>query len=476
VSASEAILQGLSQEGGLFVPEKFPELDYRSMHDMTYEEMALSVFSLYFTDFDPIRLKEMISSAYSPFNSEKRVEIVRVGDQSIMELFHGPTLAFKDMALSILPYLMVESKEILGVKEKTVILTATSGDTGKAALEGFSDVEGTEIIVFYPEEGVSRVQKLQMVTQGGDNTHVVAISGNFDDAQRAVKEAFQSPSLKEELESLRMAFSSANSINIGRLVPQIVYYFHGYIEMVRQGHIEMGSSIPVCVPTGNFGNILAAYYAKRMGLPLGNLICASNDNHILTDFIQTGVYDTDREFIKTISPSMDILISSNLERFVFEMVERDEAQMKKMMADLTANGRFDLSEEALKRVQALMSGNYTSESAIEETISQCLDQYDYLLDPHTAVAYRVSEGVGNALIASTASPYKFGQAILTARNTFDSIMTVSEVNQAIEKLSGQPIPESISGIEHREILHKGVSTIDNIENAILTILKEGKKR
>lgn len=473
VTAAEAILKGLSEEGGLFVPEVFPQLEYENLAGLSYEEMAWEVFTRYFTDFDPERIRNLIGKAYGSFDAAQRVVVKRVGSQSVMELFHGPTLAFKDMALSVLPHLMVEAKRMLGSNEETVILTATSGDTGKAALEGFSEVEGTQIIVFYPKDGVSEVQELQMVTQTGENTHVVAIEGNFDDAQRAVKSAFQSQDLQGALAAMGSAFSSANSINIGRLVPQIVYYFYGYHEMVRQGHLRMGETLSVCVPTGNFGNILAAYYAREMGLPIGKLLCASNDNHILTDFIRTGQYDTHRPFIKTISPSMDILVSSNLERFVFEMINRDESMMNQLMKDLKETGVFALSEEAASRVRDLMQGDYASQQQTLETINACRTETGYLLDPHTAVAYHVANAEENVLIASTASPYKFGESILSALGRSARGMGVADVNQAISELTGTGVPAGVDGIETREVRHHRTCRVDEIDATILDILKAG---
>ncbi len=475
MNASEAILKGLADDGGLFVPEKIPKVDYESLLTDSYQTMAYKIFKLFLTDFNEERLKSIVESAYDKrFTSKDIVNVVTVGDYSVLELFHGPTLAFKDMALSILPHLMVESKKILGIDQETVVLTATSGDTGKAALEGFADVEGVSIIVFYPNEGVSQIQKLQMVTQKGRNTHVVAINGNFDDAQGAVKEVFTNKAFRNLLNLEGKSFSSANSINIGRLIPQIVYYFYAYIEMVKSKKIGYGEKIKIVVPTGNFGNILAAYYAKEMGLPVEELICASNENNILTDFINTGVYDTHREFLKTISPSMDILVSSNLERFIFEIIDRDDEKMGQLMNQLKEKGKFVLDEKYLNRIKKLMTGDFATEDETGNTIKTCYDQTGYLLDPHTAVAYKVANGEeGNLLIASTASPYKFGYSILNAFGENNENQSIKFVNNEIFKLSKMSIPHSLENIEDKKVLHHTVCDTDQIEDTIKAFLKVG---
>ena len=475
LSASEAILKGLADDGGLFVPEKIPKIDYEMLLTDSYQLMAYKIFKLYLSDFSDERLKSIVENAYDGrFTSKGRVDVVTVGDDSVLELFHGPTLAFKDMALSGLPHLMVESKKILGINQETVVLTATSGDTGKAALEGFADVEGISIIVFYPNEGVSQIQQLQMITQTGKNTHVVAINGNFDDAQSAVKEVFSNKSFRNLLNLEGKSFSSANSINIGRLIPQIVYYFYAYIEMLKSKKINYGEKIKIVVPTGNFGNILAAYYAKEMGLPVEKLICASNENNILSDFINTGVYDTHREFLKTISPSMDILISSNLERFIFEIIDRDADKMGQLMKQLVEKGKFTLEEKYLKRIKRLMSGDFATKEETENTIKTCYEKNGYLLDPHTAVAYKVAEGEeGNLLIASTASPYKFGYSILDAFGEDSEKQSINSVNDEIFKLSKMNIPHSLKNIEDKKVLHHTVCETHQIEDTIKAILKVG---
>lgn len=475
LNASEAILKGLADDGGLFVPEKIPKIDYEMLLTDSYQLMAYKIFKLFLSDFSDERLKGIVESAYDGrFTSKGIVDVVTVGDYSVLELFHGPTLAFKDMALSILPHLMVESKEILGINQETVVLTATSGDTGKAALEGFADVDGVSIIVFYPNDGVSQIQKLQMVTQKGKNTHVVAINGNFDDAQRAVKEVFTDSAFRDLLQLDGKSFSSANSINIGRLIPQIVYYFYAYIEMLKSKKINYGEKIKIVVPTGNFGNILAAYYAKEMGLPVEKLICASNENNILSDFINTGVYDTNREFLKTISPSMDILISSNLERFIFEIIDRDAEKMGQLMKQLATEGKFVLEDQYLNRIKSLMSGDFATEEETGNTIKTCYEQTGYLLDPHTAVAYKVAEGEdGSLLIASTASPYKFGYSILDAFGEDSENLSINSVNDEILELSKMNIPHSLKNIEDKKVLHHTVCETNQIEDTIKAFLKVG---
>lgn len=473
IESSDAILKGLADDGGLFVPEFIPKIQIEHLIGKKYNEMAFEIFKLYLTDFEDERLKEMINKAYSDqFDSDEKVVLKKIGDQFILELFHGSTLAFKDMALSILPYFMVEAKRIKENNEKTIILTATSGDTGKAALEGFKDIDGIEIIVFYPEEGVSEIQKLQMVTQVGDNTHVVAIKGNFDDAQKAVKNAFSNIELRKLLKESGYEFSSANSINVGRLIPQMVYYFYAYMEMVKMDAIKLGEAIKVSVPTGNFGNILAAYYAKKMGLPIEALICASNENNILTDFINTGVYDTDREFIKTMSPSMDILVSSNLERFLFEISGRNHQLINEMMLELKNNKQFSVDKELNKKIKEVMIAGYSSEIETKDAIVSCHKETGYLLDPHTAVAYHVAKKQGNEILTvSTASPYKFGISILNSFNENTEKMTLDEVNEKISLLSHVGIPKSLENISYNKIKHDKVCRVEEIEKIIKEILK-----
>ena len=388
-TASEAILKGLAGEGGLFVPSYIPKLDksLEELSKMSYQEVAYEVMKLFMTDFTEEELKHCINSAYDKkFDTENIAELVKKDDAYYLELFHGATIAFKDMALSILPYLMTTSAKKNQVKNEIVILTATSGDTGKAALAGFADVPGTKIIVFYPKHGVSPIQEKQMVTQRGENTYVIGIEGNFDDAQTGVKKMFSDAALAEEMNEAGYQFSSANSINIGRLVPQVVYYVYSYATLLARGEISDGEQINVVVPTGNFGNILAAYYAKKMGIPIGKLVCASNQNNVLTDFFENGTYDMNRPFYTTISPSMDILESSNFERFLYYISGEDSERTAQWMEDLKSTGKLSVNEEEFKRVQANFSGAYVNDEETKAIIEQVYNSYGYLMDPHTAVA------------------------------------------------------------------------------------------
>ena len=416
VTASEAILKGLAPDGGLFVPSELPKLDV-TMSDLkgkTYQEIAYLVMKQFLTDFTEEELKNCIDKAYdSKFDTEEIAPLVKVDDTYYMELFHGATIAFKDMALSILPHLMTTSAKKNDVKNEIVILTATSGDTGKAALAGFADVEGTRIIVFYPKNGVSKVQELQMVTQRGENVNVVAIHGNFDNAQSGVKAMFEDTELAEELAKKGYQFSSANSINIGRLVPQVVYYVYAYAKLLENEEIKAGEKINVTVPTGNFGNILAAYYAKQMGVPIAKLICASNENKVLFDFFKTGVYDKNREFILTSSPSMDILISSNLERLIYTIAGQDAGKNAELMRQLKEEGVYEITEEMRGQLGDFVGG-FATEEETKETIKNTYEKTGYVTDTHTAGAahvcaqYRKESGdEKKCLVASTASPYKF---------------------------------------------------------------------
>ena len=413
-TASEAILKGLTSDGGLFVPDSIPKLNV-SLEDLTqmsYQEIAYAVMKEFLTDFTEEELKTCINNAYdSKFDTEEIAVTKKVDGAYYLELFHGATIAFKDMALSILPHLLVTSARKNNVKNEIVILTATSGDTGKAALAGFADVPGTKIIVFYPKSGVSPIQEKQMVTQKGNNTYVIGIKGNFDDAQTAVKKMFNDKELEAELDAAGYQFSSANSINIGRLVPQIVYYVYAYASLVRQGKIKDGQEINVVVPTGNFGNILAAYYAKQMGLPVHKLICASNDNKVLYDFFRTGTYDRKRDFILTTSPSMDILISSNLERLIYRIAGGDAKKCAELMQSLTAGGEYTITED-MKAQLADFYGNYCTEDETAKTIAEIFKDSHYVIDTHTAVAAGVydkyvkdANDATPTVIESTASPY-----------------------------------------------------------------------
>ncbi|MDD6212151.1 MAG: threonine synthase [Clostridiales bacterium] len=463
MTASQAILQGLSKDGGLFVPESIPQLDVslQDLSRMNYQQIAYEVMKLFFTDFTEEELKKCIDRAYdSKFDTKEIAPLVKKGDAYFLELFHGATIAFKDMALSILPHLMTTSAKKNGITNDIVILTATSGDTGKAALAGFADVEGTRIVVFYPKDGVSPVQKKQMVTQRGANTHVVGIYGNFDDAQTGVKMIFNDRELEKELDEAGFQFSSANSINIGRLVPQVAYYVYAYVTLLANGAVKEGEPMNVVVPTGNFGNILAAYYAKNMGIPMNKLICASNENKVLFDFFRTGTYDRNREFILTSSPSMDILISSNLERLIYLITGENAEQNKKFMDDLSSVGKYTLPEE-MKAKLADFCGYYTDEEGTAEIIRETYEKENYIMDTHTAVAAHVykqyCEETGDTtptVIASTASPYKFTRSVMAA---IDAKYNEEEDFALIDKLhelSGVAIPQAIEDIRSAEVLHK----------------------
>ncbi len=421
VTASQAILKGLAEDGGLFVPDGIPglEMGLETLADLSYKETAYEVMKLFLSDFTKEELMYCIDGAYDDkFDTEQIAPLVKKDGAYYLELFHGKTIAFKDMALSILPYLMTTSAKKNGVKNEIVILTATSGDTGKAALAGFADVPGTSIIVFYPKNGVSPIQERQMLTQTGENTHVVGIVGNFDDAQTGVKKMFGSKELAAQMNEAGYQFSSANSINIGRLVPQIVYYVYAYGQLLKQGEISCGEKINVVVPTGNFGNILAAYYAKNMGIPINTLYCASNENKVLFDFFNTGKYDRKREFILTTSPSMDILISSNLERLIYRIAGEDAAKTKELMEALTSDGEYSITSEMREKLQDFVGG-FASEEETHAAIKRLYDKTGYIMDTHTAVAsevyYKKAEQTGiKTVIASTASPYKFTRSVMNA--------------------------------------------------------------
>ncbi len=485
VKASQAILEGLSKDGGLFVPSEIPTLD-RSMDElsgMTYQQIAYEVMKLFFTDFSEEELKLCIERAYdSKFDTKEIAPLVKKGDAWFLELFHGATIAFKDMALSILPHLMITSARKNGITNEIVILTATSGDTGKAALAGFDSVEGTRIVVFYPKDGVSPIQKKQMVTQRGANTKVVGIHGNFDDAQTGVKEIFNDRALEAELDQAGFQFSSANSINIGRLVPQVAYYVYSYATLLARGEIRSGDPINVVVPTGNFGNILAAFYAKQMGTPIRKLICASNENKVLFDFFRTGVYDRNREFILTSSPSMDILISSNLERLIYLATGQNAAENRKLMEDLRTTGRYVLPEE-MRGAFADFCGYYTDEEGTAEMIRDLYRETGYIIDPHTAVAahvyrqYREETGdVTPTVIASTASPYKFTRSVMSAIDPkYASEEDFALIDQ-LHEISGVPIPQAIEDIRSAEIRHKDVCEKEEMVDVIKAFLQNKQRR
>ena len=476
VTASNAILKGLSEDGGLFVPDQIPVLDVpmEQLAQMSYQEVAYEVMSRFLTDFTEEELKKCIQSAYDKkFDTDVIAPLVKADGAYYLELFHGSTIAFKDMALSILPYLLTTAAKKNGVTNDIVILTATSGDTGKAAMAGFADVPGTKIIVFYPKDGVSPIQEKQMVTQKGDNTYVVAIRGNFDDAQTGVKKIFNDTEMKAELEEAGYQFSSANSINIGRLVPQIVYYVYAYANLYKTGQIQQGEEINVVVPTGNFGNILAAYYAKNMGLPIKKLICASNDNKVLFDFFTTGTYDRNREFILTTSPSMDILISSNLERLLFELYDRNPRYVQEMMHELGESGRFTVDTNIKIRMSRDFYAGFADEYPTMRTIKRMFDSYGYLMDPHTAVAQYVYEqynklmGTGTpTILAATASPFKFAESVLFSINK-ERVEDSFTAAKKLASISGMPVPEAISRLARQKQLFYDSAPAEQLGRKVL---------
>ncbi len=476
VSASEAILKGLADDGGLFVPTAFPKLDvsFEALAKMNYQETAYEVMKLFLSDFTKEELQYCIDHAYDDkFDTEVIAPLVYADGAYYLELFHGKTIAFKDMALSILPYLMTTAARKNQVKNEIVILTATSGDTGKAALTGFADVPGTKIIVFYPKDGVSPVQEKQMVTQKGENTFVVGIHGNFDDAQTGVKQMFGSSDLKKLLDDHGFQFSSANSINIGRLVPQVVYYVYAYAQLIRNDRIKAGDLINVTVPTGNFGNILAAYYAGKIGLPIGKLICASNKNKVLFDFFETGVYDRNREFYVTSSPSMDILISSNLERLIYQIAGCSAEKTLKLMKELNESGRYTIDDEMRSQLDSFYGG-FADEG---ETLSRIRDLYEktgYVIDTHTAVASAIYKKYENetgdktpTVIASTASPYKFSRSVMTAIRGDVSGYSEFELVDQLTEASRVPEPPAVTEIRTAPVRHKTVCAKDEMENVVL---------
>lgn len=479
VTASEAILKGLADDGGLFVPVTIPKLDVSldELKDMTYQETAYAVMKQFITDFTEKELKHCIAKAYdTKFDTEEIAPLVKVDGTYYLELFHGATIAFKDMALSILPHLLTTAAKKNNVKNEIVILTATSGDTGKAALAGFADVEGTRIIVFYPKNGVSKVQELQMVTQKGANTSVVAIHGNFDCAQSGVKAIFENKELAKELDHAGFQFSSANSINIGRLVPQIVYYVYAYAKLLQNEEITEGESINVVVPTGNFGNILAAYFAKQMGIPIDKLICASNENKVLFDFFQTGVYDKNREFILTNSPSMDILISSNLERLIYMIAGQDANKNSELMQALKSKGVYELTDEMKANLDDFAAG-YATEAEVRETIAEVYKKTGYVIDTHTAVAAKVCKAYQDAskdekktVIASTASPYKFARSVMTAIDDKYDALEEFDLIDSLEVISNVDIPNAVEEIRNAEVLHTRECDADKMEETVKTIL------
>ncbi|MCR4649105.1 MAG: threonine synthase [Lachnospiraceae bacterium] len=466
VSASYAIAKGIADDGGLFVPEQFPSLEksLEELSGMDYKGIAYEVMKLFFSDFSEEELKYCIDNAYdSKFDTEDTVVMSYVDKAYYLELFHGSTIAFKDMALSILPYLMKVSAKKNNIKEDIVILTATSGDTGKAALAGFAGVEGVKIIVFYPKGGVSAIQEKQMVTQVGDNVKVVGIKGNFDDAQTGVKNIFTDKEFNEKINKAGYRFSSANSINIGRLIPQVVYYVYAYANLLKNGKIEEGDLINFVVPTGNFGNILAGYFAKCIGLPVNKLICASNENKVLYDFFNSSVYDRNRDFILTTSPSMDILISSNFERLVYLSCGGNSELNKKLMNDLKEKGSYEVTAEMKQFIDESFIGGFASEKQVSDRIKNVFDKTGYVLDTHTAVASAVYEEYrktvdddNETVIVSTASPYKFTRAVLSAIDSTEHDEEDFVLVDRLNEISGIEIPKAVKDIRNAEILHKNV--------------------
>ncbi len=463
VDSAVAITQGISEEGGLFVPESIPEItldEIKYLAGLNYSCRAAYIFKKYLTDFTDAEIQYCTDNAYSTkaFETESIAEMSELFDGTYMlELWHGPTCAFKDMALQILPYFLTTSAKKINLDKKIIILVATSGDTGKAALDGFKDVEGTQILVFYPEDGVSPMQKRQMTTQAGSNVGVCAVKGNFDDCQSGVKMIFTDEEIKEKMNAAGLMFSSANSINWGRLVPQVVYYISSYASLAESGEIALGDKINVVVPTGNFGNILAAYYAKEMGLPINKLICASNVNKVLADFLETGVYDRNRDFYATCSPSMDILISSNLERLLYILTGQNDAQIKEWFESLATTGKYEVTDEVKKILKDEFFGGFCDDEQTKDTIKKIYDKYSYTCDTHTAVAVKVYEDYKNAtgdmtktLIASTASPYKFSESVLEALEGKKSDLDEYDMVDKLAELSNLPIPEALADLKDKE--------------------------
>ena len=480
VTASKAILKGLADDGGLFVPESIPKLDVtiEELAKMSYQETAYAVMKLFFTDFTEEELKNCINKAYdSKFDTDEIAPLVEADGAYYLELFHGATIAFKDMALSILPHLLTTAAKKNQVNNEIVILTATSGDTGKAALAGFADVEGTKIVVFYPKDGVSPIQKQQMVTQKGDNTYVVGINGNFDQAQTGVKKMFSDKELAKELDAAGYQFSSANSINIGRFIPQITYYVYAYAKLYANGKIAKDEKINIVVPTGNFGNILSAFYAKNMGLPVAKLICASNENKVLYDFFETGKYDKNREFILTSSPSMDILISSNLERLIYWAAGNDAKKNVEFMTALTKEGVYEITPQMQEKLKDFY-GNYASEEETAEAIRTLYEKTGYILDTHTAVAASVygkykaetKDEQTVTVIASTASPFKFSRSVMDAIDIKYDAMGDFELVDELSKIGNVKIPNAIEEIRNAPVRHKATCEVDEMPKVVKEFL------
>jgi threonine synthase len=480
VESAFAITQGISEDGGLFVPAEIPKLtldEIKYMSELNYSCRAAYIFKKYLTDFTDAEIQYCTDNAYSTksFETESILQLAHLFEGTYMlELWHGPTCAFKDMALQILPYFLTVSAKKLKIDKKIIILVATSGDTGKAALEGFKDVDGTQILVFYPENGVSSMQKRQMKTQEGENVGVCAIDGNFDDCQNGVKEIFTDEAVKSSLEKNNLMFSSANSINWGRLVPQIVYYISSYVTLVEDEEISLGEKINVVVPTGNFGNILAAYYAKKMGLPLNKLICASNVNKVLTDFINTGIYDRNRDFYATNSPSMDILISSNLERLLYLLTGENDQTIKQWFSDLSTKGKYEITDEVKSKLKEDFYAGYCDDNQTKATIKKIFEKYSYTCDTHTAVAVKVSEDykketndTTKTIIASTASPYKFTESVIEAIDISKKTEDEYEMVNVLNSISNINIPESLAELKNKPLLHSDSIEKTEMKNYVI---------
>lgn len=487
ISSVEAIKMGMVPAGGLFVPEEIPSISIQQLEqwkDLSYSELATNIFSFFLeNDFSENEISSITRNAYNSenFDSNEITPLKQLDDQLyIMELFHGPTGAFKDIALQALPHILSGALEKLSITNQLIILVATSGDTGKAALEGFKDVPGTRIIVYYPFQMVSKIQELQMLTTEGNNTHVVSVRGNFDDCQNAVKDIFTDKQFSDYLLEGGYEFSSANSINWGRLFPQIVYYFYAYLSLLKKKKIQLAEKINFTVPTGNFGNILAAWYARKMGLPVEKLICASNINKVLTDFFQNGIYDRNRHLISTISPSMDILISSNLERFLFEISDHNEIAINYWMRNLQEKGNFKLEKTLKNKMEEIVFAGYASEKETMNTIKKVYNQYQYLIDPHTAVGVKVFNDYKvlvqdntKTVVDATASPFKFNQSVFTALSGENNVKNMDELVllQELSKYSGSPIPANLQELTTKKIRHNLVYDKKDIRKSLQDILK-----
>ncbi|MCR5175952.1 MAG: threonine synthase [Anaerovibrio sp.] len=473
ITSAEAIIKGLADDGGLFVPEEMPKVDMdfiEGLRNLSYQERAVMVLKQFLTDYTQEDLEGCVERAYGngKFDNKDIAPVKALKDVSVLELWHGPTSAFKDMALQLLPQLLSTALGKTGEKNEVVILVATSGDTGKAALEGFRDVPQTKIMVFYPDNGVSRIQRLQMVTQKGGNVSVIAVKGNFDDAQSGVKAIFSNQGIKAQLMEKGVSLSSANSINWGRLVPQIVYYFSAYADLLNKDRIKAGDKISFVVPTGNFGDILAGYYAMAMGLPVNKLVCASNSNNVLTDFLTTGIYDRNRAFYKTISPSMDILISSNLERLLYH-ITGDANKVAGWMQQLAEEGCYNVGPEVLDKIKAVFAADWSDDEATGKQIADEYSKEKYVADPHTAVAWRAAEkasGIGETVVVSTASPYKFNESVLNALghdiNGKDEFTLLDE----LARVNTDGIPAGLAGLKGADILHSRVVDKNEMKNVV----------